>query len=114
MAYKTKSDWHFDATVNWKGSMRLPDTSANPIEHQRLSHSPSYFLLGGQISKRWGDKLDIYLGGENLLNYKQRDAIIAGDDAFGEFFDASIVWAPLFGTNVYIGFRYNLPSKKKK
>ncbi|MDA8693474.1 TonB-dependent receptor, partial [Saprospiraceae bacterium] len=35
MAYKTKNDWHFDATVNWNGSKRLPDTSDNPIEFQR-------------------------------------------------------------------------------
>jgi len=113
LAHKSKSDWHIDATLNWIGSMRLPDTSANPAEHQRRPYSPSYFLLNGQIMKRWEDgKWDVYLGVENLLNYRQTDAIIAGGDPFGEFFDASLVWAPLFGTNVYIGFRYNLPYKK--
>ena len=110
-AYKTKSDWHFDATLNWRGSKRLPNTTANPTEYQRPDSSPSYFLLNGQIMKRWGKKWDVYLGGENLLNYKQNDAIIAGEDAFGEFFDASLVWAPLFGANVYLGFRYNLEYK---
>lgn len=108
MAYVTDSDWHFDATLNWNGQKRLPNTTDNPIEYQRPERSPSYFLLNAQVMKRWGDKWDIYLGAENLLNYKQEDAIIAGDDAFGQYFDASIVWAPLFGTNVYLGFRYTL------
>ena len=113
-AYKTKSDWHFDTTLNWRGSQRLPSTAGSPVEFQRLTNSPSYFLANAQISKRWGDgKFDIYLGGENLFNYQQKDAIISAEDAFGPFFDASNVWAPLFGTNVYIGFRYNLAMKKE-
>ena len=111
LAYKTKSDWHFDTTLNWKGQKRLPNTEANPEPYRRADHSPSYFLANAQISKRWKNKWDVYLGGENLFNYKQTDAIIAGEDAFGEFFDASIVWAPLFGTNIYLGFRYNLVKK---
>jgi len=110
-AYVTKKDWHFDATLNWNGSKRLPNTSANPVQFRRAERSPNYFLLNAQIMKRWSDKVDVYLGGENLLNYKQNDAIIAGDDPFGEYFDASIVWAPLFGTNIYVGFRYTLAYK---
>ncbi len=108
MAYKTDSDWHFDATLNWNGQKRLPSTQNNPEEYRRPDNSPDYFLLNAQIMKRWGKKWDVYLGAENLLNFKQTDAIIAGDDAFGQYFDASIVWAPLFGANVYIGFRYTL------
>jgi len=109
MAYKTKNDWFFDATVNWNGSKRLPDTSANPEKFQRPERSPNYFLLNAQIMKRWNDKIDVYVGAENILNFKQTDAIISADDAFGEYFDASIVWAPLFGTNIYAGFRYTIP-----
>lgn len=113
LAYKTDSDWFFDMTGNWRGAQRLPDTSANPAEYQRRDYSPNFYLLSGQISKRWGEKLDIYLGGENLLNYRQKDAIIAGEDPFGQYFDASLVWAPLFGANIYLGFRYNLIGKKQ-
>jgi len=112
MAYKTENDWHFDATLNWRGQMRLPDTSINPVQYRRPDYSPAYFLLGGQVSKRWGNKWDVYIGGENILNYKQTDAIIASDEPFGDFFDGSLVWAPLFGANFYVGFRYNLVSRK--
>lgn len=108
LAYATKSDWKFDTTINWRGSQRLPSTRINPEAYQRLDRSPNYALVNAQVSKAWGDKFEIYLGAENLFNYRQNDAVIASEDAFGEFFDASIVWAPLFGTNVYLGFRYNL------
>lgn len=91
--------------------MRLPDTQANPKDFQRPDRSPSYALVSGQISKRWNNKWDIYLGAENIFNYKQEDAIIGSEDAFGEYFDGSIIYAPLFGTNLYVGFRYNLVKK---
>lgn len=107
-SYKTDSDWHFDLTVNWNGQKRLPNTQSNPEAYRREEQSPNYFLVNAQVMKRWNDVFDIYLGAENLLNYKQNDAIIAADDPFGEYFDASIVWAPLFGANIYLGFRYNM------
>ncbi|NNF22262.1 MAG: TonB-dependent receptor, partial [Saprospiraceae bacterium] len=92
-----------------RGSQRIPDTSANPKAFQRPDMSPDYVILNAQISKRWKDDLfEIYLGGENLLDYQQRDAIIASEDAFGQYFDGSLVYAPLFGKMIYIGFRYNL------
>ena len=108
MAYETRNHWKFDATLNWQGEKRLPSTESNPMEYQRANQSPSFFLLNAQITKVWNDKLDIYLGAENILNYKQEDPIIAADQPFSEFFDASMVWGPIFGSNVYIGLRYRL------
>jgi len=108
MAYKTARDWHFDATLNWNGQKRLPDTSTNPVPYKRAAYSDNYLIMNAQVMKRWGKKWDVYLGVENLFDFKQENAIIASDDAFGPYFDASIVWAPLFGRNAYIGFRYNL------
>ncbi len=107
-AYKTDNDWFFDATVNWNGAKRLPSTASNPLEFRRPDVSPDFVLVNAQIMKRWGDKWDVYLGAENLLNYKQRDAIIGAEDPFGQYFDASLVWAPLFGANVYLGFRMTI------
>lgn len=106
-SFTTDNGWMLDATFNWRGPQRLADTSSNPPEYQRPDEAPSYFLLNTQISKSWNDVFEIYLGAENLLNYRQDDAIIAADDAFGPYFDATQVWAPLFGRNIYIGFRYN-------
>ena len=108
MSYISKSNWHFDATLNWNGQRRLPDTSDNPEKYRRPDYSPDYLIMNAQIMKRWGKKLDIYLGVENMFDFRQEDPIIAADDPFGQYFDASIVWAPVFGRNIYLGFRYNL------
>ena len=108
LAYHTRNLWKFDATLNWQGEKRLPSTEANPIEYQRANYSPSFFMLNAQISKSWKKRFDIYLGVENLLDYKQDNPIVAADQPFGEFFDASMVWGPIFGRNMYIGLRYKL------
>jgi hypothetical protein len=55
--------------------------------------------------------LDVYIGAENLFNYRQDDPIIAPDDPFGPYFDSGIVWGPIFGRNIYAGIRYTLDKK---
>ena len=50
----------------------------------------------------------MYLGGENLLNYKQENPILAADDPFGAYFDSTIIHAPIQGVNVYAGLRFNI------
>ncbi|NPD44720.1 MULTISPECIES: TonB-dependent receptor [unclassified Lentimicrobium] len=108
LAYETRNSWKFDATLNWQGQKRLPSTMDNPVEYQRASQSPDFYLLNAQITKVWNDKLDIYLGIENILDYKQNDPIVAADQPFRENFDASMVWGPVFGRNIYIGLRYRI------
>lgn len=108
-AYETRNNWKFDATINWQGQKRIPSTIDNPVEYQRAGKSPDFFLLNAQITKVWNEKFDVYLGVENLLNYRQEDPIIAADQPFSEFFDASMVWGPVFGRNIYIGLRYRIP-----
>ena len=51
----------------------------------------------------------VYIGGENLTNFKQKNAIIGADDPWGDNFDASMIWGPMHGAKGYIGVRYNLP-----
>lgn len=106
--YDTKYEkWQFDATLQWFGSKRLPNTSDKPSEFQRPNHSPSFSLMNAQVSRNfwWGS---IYLGGENLMNYTQNNPIIDAENPFGDNFDASIVWAPVAGRMIYAGFRYKL------
>ena len=45
---------------------------------------------------------------ENLLNVRQKNPIIAADNPFGRNFDASLVYAPVFGRFFYSGIRFNL------
>ncbi|MBD0284969.1 MAG: TonB-dependent receptor, partial [Flavisolibacter sp.] len=102
--------WKWDYTVNVVGRKRIPSTDTNPEIYRLPDYSPSYVTMNTQISKTIGKKklLDVYLGGENLTNYFQKNAIIAADQPFSPYFDASLVWGPVSGRQVYAGFRYSL------
>ena len=106
--YETEKKWSFDFTLNWIGEQRLASTQSNPVEHRRGDKSPSYFLANAQISKKWSDKFDTYLGVENLFDFKMDNPIIDSENPFGNNFDSSMIWAPIFGRNIYIGLRYSL------
>lgn len=108
IAYSTQNGWAFDFTANWQGEKRLPSTVENPVPFRRQEYSPDFVLFNTQITKSWDEKFDLYVGAENLFDFTQNDPIIAPDDPFSEYFDASMVWAPVFGRNIYAGFRYRL------
>jgi outer membrane receptor for ferrienterochelin and colicin len=109
LAYAIKG-WKFDYTVNYNGSKRIPGTQDNPVLYRREQRSPGYVLMNMQISKTIGKKhpMDFYLGGENLGNYYQHNAIIATDQPFSPYFDASLVWGPVTGRMFYAGWRFKL------
>ena len=112
-SYETKKNnkgaqWRFDATVQWVGDVRLPNTEANPEEYQLNERSDDYFLVSAQITRAFNSKFELYVGGENLLNYRQPNAILAAENPNGEFFDASMVWAPVFGAMAYGGIRWSV------
>ena len=108
ISYSTINKWAFDYTINWQGKKRIPDTKTNPVIYQRPEFSPDFMVMNAQISKNWQDKFEIYLGAENLLNYRQEDPIISNEDPFGPYFDSSLIWGPVFGRNVYMGLRYKI------
>lgn len=109
LVYETNG-WKFDYTVSYSSKKRLPSTLSNPAEHQRPSYSPSFATMNAQVSKTLGKKnqLDIYLGGENLTNYFQKNAIIAATQPFNSSFDASMIWGPLTGRMLYTGMRFKI------
>jgi hypothetical protein len=109
LAYEVKG-WKIDYTFNYNGSKRIPNTTDNPVQYRRNDHSPSYTLMNAQVSKTFGKKhpFEMYLGGENLTNYFQKDVIVAADQPFGPYFDASLVWGPVSGRLFYVGWRYKL------
>ncbi|TAG00519.1 MAG: TonB-dependent receptor [Cytophagia bacterium] len=103
---KTKEELMIDVTGEWLGRMNLPNTQNNPVELRRGEKSPSYWLLNAQITYKPTPKWDIYLGGEDLLNFMQNNPIIAGNQPFGNYFDASIIYAPVMGRMMYAGVRF--------
>jgi outer membrane receptor for ferrienterochelin and colicins len=108
LAYELKGGWEIDLTVNWQGSKRLPFTASNPEAFQLEERSPDFFLTNTQITKSWNEVFDLYLGVENLFNFVQQSPILSADDPSSPYFDASLVWGPIFGRMVYVGARYEI------
>jgi len=100
--------WKFDFTYNWMGQQKLPETASNPVEDRLPVYSPSYSLMNAQITRIFSSVFEIYVGGENIGNYKQEKAILGNDNPFGTTFDASIVYAPIFGQMYYAGLRFKI------
>ena len=106
--YSTPYDkWKFNINCQIFGPMPLPNTQDNPIEYQLPDKSKPYCILNAQITKKFR-RWEIYLGGENLLNVKQKDPIVQAENPFGEYFDATMVYMPITGIMGYLGIRVML------
>ena len=102
--------WKFDYTITYNGPKRIPSTVTNPVIFQRAGNSPAFIMMNAQVSKAIGKKnpFEIYLGAENLTNYIQKDAIIAADQPFSQYFDASLIWGSVTGRMLYAGLRFKI------
>ena len=103
--------WQFDFTTQFNGDSRVPDLSGNATaiaNHQNIGRSPFYVIMNAQITKKLGEHWELYVGGENLTNYKQDYPIISAENPTSEDFDASMVWGPLSGIRGYLGVRFQI------
>ena len=100
--------WNIDYTINHLSAMRIPSTVSNDEEHRVPGESPSFFLSNAQVSKSWKSNFEVYLGGENIFNYKMDEPIISAHDPYSQYFDSSLAWGPIFGANIYAGIRYSI------
>jgi hypothetical protein len=100
--------WKFNVTFQYNSPMRLPDMSENPEQYRPITNkngkSPGWVMMNAQVTKKFR-LWELYVGGENLLNYKQKNPIIAADQPFGKFFDASVIYMPITGAMGYVGVR---------
>ncbi|HRG02095.1 MAG TPA: carboxypeptidase-like regulatory domain-containing protein [Bacteroidia bacterium] len=112
LSYETKNKhWLFDATLQYNGKKRLPQTHTNPGEYQRATYSPDFYNVLAQITyvtKIKKADFNVYVGVENALDYKQANPIVASDAPFNKYFDASMVWGPIYGRMMYVGLRYKI------
>ena len=105
--YETKNKWKFDYTVQWLSSKQLPYLKDNPAAVDFPTESPAYWQMTAQVSKGW-KSFDVYIGVENITDYKQDHLIIDPTNPFGKNFDASVVWGPAYGRMFYGGIRYKI------
>ncbi|MBQ3634452.1 MAG: TonB-dependent receptor [Bacteroidales bacterium] len=99
--------WQFDANVQFAGGGRVPTTEGNPLAYQRSTSFSPYQLYNAQVTK-WFRNWSLYVGCENIANFMQSNPIIAADDPFGRYFDASLIWGPLMSRKFYFGVRFAL------
>lgn len=95
LSYKTPLElWQFDVTGQLNGGGEMYD---------RTSY-PSYFQLQAQVTREFRH-FSLYLGGENLTNYKMPCPIIDAHRPWSSTFDATQVWGPVTGAMAYVGIR---------
>lgn len=98
----SERNWKFDLTYHRIGSQRLPE---NKRDGDGFVSSP-YGLINSQVTRVFGLKFEAYLGLENLGNFTQANAIVDAGNPFGPDFDASLIYAPVFGRMGYVGLRW--------
>ena len=111
-SYKTPLGiWQFDVTLQLNGGGRLPtpatEADGTPSWEERFS---GYEQLSAQVT-RWFRHFSVYVGGENLTGFHQRQTIIHADEPWSTRFDPTMVWGPVHGTLFYAGIRLNLGKK---
>lgn len=95
-SYKWHMDlWQFDLTGQANGRGKLYD----------YSDYPTYYQLQAQLTREFRH-FSIYVGGENLTNYKMSTPIIEAHQPWSPAFDATQVWGPTEGAMAYIGVRF--------
>ena len=104
--------WIFDFTASLNGSCRVYDFMESLTDKDgnllyKNGRTPVYPLLYAQVTRRFKG-WDVYLGAENLTNFRQQNAIIGASNPRQPSFDASRIWGPLMGIKAHIGFRFTL------
>lgn len=103
--------WQFDVTAQFNGVGRMPDGFVAYGALNGVSSAPEplrwYPQLMAQITKYFRT-CSLYLGAENMTNFRQENPIVAWEEPYGPNFDASMVCGPTMGWKIYLGFRYDL------
>lgn len=99
--------WQCDVTLQMNGGGRMP--TPYTLGDESLSWDARYKpyqQLSAQIT-RWFRHWSIYVGGENMTNFKQKNPIIGAADPWSTNFDSTMIWGPVHGAVYYVGLRFN-------
>jgi len=108
--------WQFDVTAQFNGISRMPDGFTAYGDFLGGYGTPKpitwYPQLMAQVTKYFRT-CSLYVGAENMTNFRQDSPVIGADNPYGPDFDASMVCGPTTGWKVYVGFRYDLEKGEK-
>lgn len=106
-SYKTPLGlWQIDATLQLNGPGRLPYSTADGTQAGSLRYG-SYEQLSAQVT-RWFRHFSIYIGGENLTDFKQDTPIINASSPWSTGFEPTLVWGPVQGAMAYAGIKIRI------
>ena len=97
-----------DVTLQLNGGGRMP----KPYKQVDGALSwdkrfPAYPQLNIQVTRRFRH-VSVYVGGENLTNYRQPIPVFCADDPWSDMFEPTLIWGPVHGIMAYAGVRVNI------
>ena len=97
-----------DVTLQLNGGGRMP----KPYQMADGTMSwderfPAYPQLNVQVTRRYRH-VSVYVGGENLTNYRQPVPVLNASDPWSSTFEPTMIWGPVHGIMGYAGVRVNL------
>ena len=98
--------WQVDITLQLNGGGRIPnyyDADGTLITGKEF---PAYPQLNIQVLREFRH-FTLYIGGENLTNYRQENPVINAANPWSTTFDPTLVWGPVHGIMGYAGIRMN-------
>lgn len=106
LSYRTPLElWQFDLTCQLNGPGRLPDPDSKaPLWDKTF---PAYPQLSAQVS-RFFRHVDVYVGAENITNFRQHLLVVDAPNPWSSDFDATNIWGPVDPWKVYVGVRVKL------
>ncbi len=115
----------FAYTLRITGPMALPevfdlDEQGNPLLQPRPTRSSPFAFQNVQVSKDFSRNFNLYLGIQNLFNYRQEISPLVGFNdpttppGFSRYFDTAYAFSPIHGREFYLGFKWNLECAKEE
>lgn len=99
--------WQVDLTVALNGGGRMPKAytlaDGTPSWDEEF---PAYPQINLQLTREFRH-FSVYIGGENLTNYRQPNPIINADNPWSADFEPTMIWGPVHGAMFYAGIRIN-------
>lgn len=96
LSYKTPLElWQADVTLQLNGGGRLP----NPYPSYK-----AFEQLSAQVTRRFRH-VDVYVGGENLTNRRQRCPILGAENPWSSSFEPTLIYGSVEGAMAYAGVR---------
>ena len=97
--------WQLDFTFALNGGGRMPQPYNTGDDTPSWDDEfPAYPQINLQLTREFRH-FSLYVGGENLTNYRQPQPVIDAMNPYASTFDPTLIWGPVHGIMAYAGLR---------